>query len=82
MQRIEEVEAGIRSGAIVDPAGVVTDSARGIAQEMQAVMTVMAEIKNLTRTESALYYDQQQVEAVENRIRSQLASMNQPVEVA
>jgi len=82
LRRIEEVEAGIRSGVIVDPAGVVADSARSIAQEMQAVMAVMVEMKRLTRTESALYYDQKRVEAVENRIRSQLASLNQPVEVA
>ena len=82
MRRIEEVEEGIRNGAIVDPAGVVADSARGIGQQMQAVTTVMAEIKHLTRTESALYYDQKRVEAVEKSIRSQLASLSQPVEVA
>jgi hypothetical protein len=59
----------------------VADSARSIALEIKAVTTVMAEMKRLTRTESALYYDQKRVEAVENRIRSQLATLNQPVEV-
>ena len=81
MRRIDEVEGGIQEGAIVDPSGVVADSARSIALEIKAVTTVMAEMKRLTRTESALYYDQKRVEAVENRIRSQLATLNQPVEV-
>jgi len=81
MRRIDEVEGGINEGAIVDPSGVVADSTRSIALEIQAVTTVMAEMKRLTRTESALYYDQKRVEAVENRIRSQLATLTQPVEV-
>ena len=80
--RVGEVEAGIREGSIVDPKGVVAQSARAIAREMQALTSVMNEMKRLTRTESALYYDQKNVEAVESRIRTQLASLNQPVEVA
>jgi hypothetical protein len=41
----------------------------------------MAEMKRITRTESALYYDQKCVEEVENRIRIELAALTQPSEV-
>jgi len=82
MRQVSEVEAGIRNGAIIDPSGLVAHSAKAITREVQAVTMVMAEMKRLTRTESALYYDQKGVEAVENRIRTQLKSLNQPVEVA
>jgi hypothetical protein len=81
LRRVTEVEAGIREGAIVDPSGLVAESAQTIAREMKAVNAVMTEMQRLTRTESALYYDQKGAEAVENRIRSRMASLNQPVEV-
>jgi len=81
LQKISEVEEGIRTGVIVDPANLVAESARSIAQQMQAVASVMAEMKRLTRTESALYYDQKCVEEVENRIRTELATLAQPSEV-
>lgn len=82
LRRVDEVETAISEGAIVDPSGLVTQSARAIAGEMKAISAVMTEMQRLTRTESALYYDQKGVEAVEGRIRSRLASLNQPVEVA
>jgi putative nucleotidyltransferase with HDIG domain len=82
LRRVDEVENGIREGAIVDPSGLVAQSAQAIADEMKAVSAVMTEMQRLTRTESALYYDQRSVEAVEGRIRSRLASLNQPVEIA
>jgi putative nucleotidyltransferase with HDIG domain len=81
LRRVTEVENGIRDGAIVDPSGLVAQSAKAIAREMEAVSLVMTEMQRLTRTESALYYDQKGVEAVENRIRSRMATLKQPVEV-
>ncbi|MEW5795544.1 MAG: HDOD domain-containing protein [Candidatus Zixiibacteriota bacterium] len=80
--QVSEVEAGIKNGSIIDPRGLVAQSAKAITSEMQAVSAVMAEMKRLTRTESALYYDQKGVEAVENRIRSKLKSLDRPVGVA
>ena len=68
-----EVKAGIASGAIVDPSGVVSDSANMIEAEMQAVLKVMEEMRKLTRTQSALYYDQGSVEAIEDKIRREIA---------
>jgi len=81
LHRVREVEAGIRDGAIVDPSGLVAQSAREITREMEAVSAVMTEMQHLTRTESALYYDQKRVEAVETRIRSRLELLSQPVDV-
>ena len=81
LRRVNEVEAGIRDGAIVDPRGLVAQSAQAIVRDMEAVSAVMTEMQRLTRTESALYYDQKGAEAVENRIRSRMESLNQRVEV-
>jgi len=81
LQKVQEVREGIKRGTIGDPSGVVDQSAEMIARQMQAVLSVMTEVKRLTETESALYYDQNYAEEVENRIKQELKSVVETAEV-
>lgn len=82
IRKIREVQAGIESGAIVDPSGVVADTASSIEAEMEALLVIMAEMRKLTQTQSALYYDQGSVEAIEDRIRQEIARESESIPVA
>lgn len=73
MERTRQVEEGLEHGAIVDPSGLVASSVRDIRERIDRIGTVMAEIQRLTATETALYYDQKSVEAVESRIKAELS---------
>lgn len=79
--KVNEVKAGIESGAIIDPSGLVLQSACDIAAQMDAVKSIMNEMKRLTKIESAMYYDQKSVEAVEDRIRAKLIEVPEPAGV-
>jgi putative nucleotidyltransferase with HDIG domain len=82
LQKIAEVRSGIERGAIVDPDGLVSDTARGIEQQMQALESVMDEMKKLTQTESAMYYDQGSIAAVEDRIEQEIKRFAEPASVS
>lgn len=82
IRKVEEVQDGLKSGAIVDPSGLVAQSAIAIAEEIRAVASVMTDIKRLTETESALYYDQNSAREVEDRIKKELESVSQPAGVS
>ena len=81
LRKAQEVRDGIKRGTISDPDGVVDQSVEMITRQMQAVLSVMTEVKRLTETESALYYDQNYAEKVESRIKQELKSAVETVEV-
>ena len=75
LRKAQEVRQGIKQGTIVDPSGTVEQSVEMIARQMQAVLSVMVEVKRLTKTESAMYYDQNCAVEVEKRIKKELRSV-------
>ena len=79
IRKIREVQAGIKSGTIIDPSGVVADSARSIEADIEALLAVMMEMRKLTQTQSALYYDQGSVEAIEGRIRKRILQESEAI---
>jgi putative nucleotidyltransferase with HDIG domain len=82
LEKVREVRAGIERGAIVDPDGLVEASATDIEGQMRALESVMAEMKKLTQTESALYYDQGSIAAVEEKINEELRLLEEPAAVS
>ena len=82
MERTSQVEEGLRHGAIVDPSGLVASSVGDIRERIERIGSVMAEMQKLTATETALYYDQKSVEAVENRIKEELRQTLEAVHAA
>jgi len=79
MERTMQVEDGLKRGAIVDPSGLVASSVGDIRERIERIGSVMEEIQKLTTTETALYYDQKSVEAVEHRIKTEMARTMPPV---
>jgi len=73
MERTRMVEDGLERGAIVDPSGLVASSVQEIRERIERIGSVMAQMQKLTATDTALYYDQKSVEAVESRIKEELA---------
>jgi putative nucleotidyltransferase with HDIG domain len=78
LKRAQQVLDGIRSGAIVDPSGSLTAAVLDIIENSQSVTSVMEEMRGLTSTETALYYDQESISAVEHRIREEMAPIEEP----
>jgi len=78
MGQAQQVKNGIQSGVIIDPKGLVDSSVTTIMDKLQTVALVTEDIRGLTRAETALYYDQQSVDAVENRIKHELEAIEEP----
>ncbi len=79
--KAEGVRESIGHGTIVDPSGVVDQSAEMIVTQMKAILSVMNEVKRLTETEGAMYYDQSCAEEVEDRIKRELKAVAETAEV-
>jgi putative nucleotidyltransferase with HDIG domain len=79
MHKARLVEKGLSEGSIMDPSGLVASSVKDIRERMDRIGAMMSEVRKLTETETALYYDQRSVEAVESRIKEEL---NQLLETA
>ena len=79
LRRANEVMAGIESGAIGDPKGLVAQSIRDIIGSVEGMLAITKEVEALSRMESALYYDQHSVAAVEERIRRELSQFEEAV---
>ncbi len=82
MEQAQKVRNGIQSGVIVDSGGLVDTSVTTILGKLDTVASVTEDIRGLTRTETALYYDQQSVDDVESRIQRELESVEEPEPVA
>jgi len=78
MGQAQQVRNGIQSGVVVDPRGLVDSSVTAIMNRLQTLASVSEDIRGLTRAETALYYDQQSVDAVESRIRRELEAIKEP----
>jgi hypothetical protein len=78
MGQAQQVQNGIQSGVIIDHKGLVNTSVSTIMNKLETVASVTEEIRSLTHTETALYYDQQSVDAVENRIKRELEAIKEP----
>ncbi|MCP4677402.1 MAG: hypothetical protein GY854_18185, partial [Deltaproteobacteria bacterium] len=81
-EQARQVRNGIQSGVIVDSRGLVDTSVTAILGKLKTVASVTEDIRGLTRTETALYYDQQSVDDVESRIQRELESVEEPEPVA
>lgn len=82
MGQAQQVRNGIQSGVVVDPRGLVDTSVKDIMSKLQTLASVTKEIRGLTLAETALYYDQQSVDAVENRIKRELEAIKEPEAVS
>jgi HD-like signal output (HDOD) protein len=82
LRRAEEVLESIETGSIVDPKGMVASAANDIIRSARSMNSVMEQMHELTQTESAMYYDQQSVTAVEDRIQKELELLAEPAEMA
>lgn len=78
MGQAQQVRNGIQSGVVVDPRGLVDSSVTAIMNRLQTLASVSEDIRGLTRAETALYYDQQSVDAVESRIKRELEAIKEP----
>jgi putative nucleotidyltransferase with HDIG domain len=79
MTQVEQVQAGLNSGAITDPEGVVAESVRDITEKLRAAAAMTKEMKQLTQVEAALYFDQNSASALENRIKKEMVSLQDQV---
>ena len=73
--RAREVLEGVESGAIQDPGGLVVASVEAIMTDAENLATLINEVRGLSETETALYYDQQPVHQVQERIRKELEQL-------
>lgn len=78
----QQVKNGIQSGVVVDPRGLVDASVNTIMNKLQVLASVTEDLRGLTKAETALYYDQQSVDAVENRIRREMEAFKEPETVS
>ncbi len=79
LQKADEVKHGIESGAIVDPGGLVASTIESTMDNLRSVEFLTSKLESLTHTESALYYDQDSVTALDEDIRHEMERIEEPI---
>jgi putative nucleotidyltransferase with HDIG domain len=76
--RAQLVEMAISRGEVIDEKGIAALSSQTIVDAVEAISTVIEELKKMTTFETTLYHEDTYLVDMDERIRAQLAKLNKP----